>query len=130
MSSNFKDRNLKNIDVTKKITSIQCSWIKRLYDGSFHIWKLIPLKLIKKTFGDELRFNSNLSFNNSYVRHFSCFYKDILLNWKQYVQKYHETISGIFKDLWFNKLIIIGNAIVNFTKLSQKKKPIPRAISK
>ena len=100
MSSNFKDRNLKNIDVTKKITSIQCSWIKRLHDGSFHIWKLIPLKLIKKTFGDELRFNSNLSFNNSYVRHFPCFYKDIFLNWKYFAQKYHETKKSMVQQAY------------------------------
>ena len=25
ISSNFKDRNLKNVDINKKITSIQCS---------------------------------------------------------------------------------------------------------
>ena len=32
----------------------------------------------------------------------------------------HKNITKL-KNLWFNKLIIIGNAIVNFTKLSQKK---------
>ena len=81
-----------------KIASLQCSWIKRLYDDSFHEWKLIPLKLIKKSFGDELKFHSNLSFNNSYVRHFPCFYKNILLNWKQYLSTDPETISGILSQ--------------------------------
>ena len=114
-------KGLKNVDINKKIASLQCSWIKRLYDDSFHEWKLIPLKLIKKSFGDELKFHSNLSFNNSYVRHFPCFYKNILLNWKQYLSTDPETISGILsQNLWFNKHRIIDNTIVNFTKFSHK----------
>ena len=121
ISSDFKDGGLKNVDINKKIASRQCSWIKRLYDDSFHEWKLIPLKLIKKSFGDDLKFHSNLSFNNSYVRHFPSFYKNILLNWKQYLSTDPETISGILsQNLWFNKHIIIDNSFVNFTKFSQK----------
>ena len=84
-------------------------------------WKLISLKLIKKSFGDELKFHSNLSFNNSYIRHFPCFYKNILLNWKQYLSTDPETISGILsQNLWFNEHIIIDNCMVNFTNFSQK----------
>ena len=71
ISSDLKDEALKNVDMNKKIASLQCSWIKRIYDGSFHEWKLILLKPIKKSFGDEL----NLSFNKSSVRHSPCFYK-------------------------------------------------------
>ena len=82
-------------------------------------WKLISLKLIKKSFGDELKFHSNLSFNNSYIRHFPCFYKNILLNWKQYLSTDPETISGILsQNLWFNKHM--DNSIANPTKFSQK----------
>ena len=79
ISPDFKNGGLKNVDINKKIASLQCSWIKRLYDDSFHEWKLIPLKLIKKSFGDELKFHSNLSFNNSYVRIFPCFVEGVAL---------------------------------------------------
>ena len=48
ISSDFKDGVPKNVDISKKITSIECSCIKRLHGGLFHKWKLIPLKLIKK----------------------------------------------------------------------------------
>ena len=121
ISSDFKDGGLKNVDINKKVASLQYSWIKRLFNDSFHEWKLIPLKLIEKSFDDDLKFNSNLSFNNSYVRHFPSFYKNILLNWKQYLSTDPETISGILsQNLWFNKHIIISNYIVNFTKFSQK----------
>ena len=47
ISSYFKDGSLKNVVINKKIASSQCSWIKRIYDDSFHEWILIPLKLIK-----------------------------------------------------------------------------------
>ena len=70
ISSDFKDGGLKNVDINKKIVNLHCSWIKRLYDDSFHEWKLISLQLIKKSFGGALKFHSNLSFNNFYVRHF------------------------------------------------------------
>ena len=120
ISSDFKDGGLKNVDINKKIASLQCSWIKRLYDDSCHEWKLAPLKVIK-SFGDELKFHSNLSFSNSYARHFSCFYKNILLNWKQYLSTDLETISYILlQNLWFNKHKIIDNSTVNFIKFSQK----------
>ena len=75
ISSDFKDGGLQNVDINKKRASLQCSWIKRLHDYPFHEWKLIPLKLIKKRFGDDLKLHSNVSFSGSYVRHFPCFYK-------------------------------------------------------
>ena len=75
MSSDFKDKGLKNVDINRKIASHQCSWIKRLYDDSFHEWKLISLKLIKKSFADDLTFHSNLSFNNSMSNIFHAFAK-------------------------------------------------------
>ena len=37
----YKDSGLKNVDISYKVVSLQCSWIRRLND--FHEWKLIPL---------------------------------------------------------------------------------------
>ena len=59
ISSDFKDGVFKNVDINKKKSSLQCSWIKRICDDSFHEWNLISLKL--KSFGDNLKFLSNLS---------------------------------------------------------------------
>ena len=105
ISSDFKDGGIKNVGIIKKTASLQCSWI------------LIPLKLIKNLLGDNLKFHSNLSFNNSYFRNFPCFNKNISLNWEQYLSTDAETISDIFsKNLCFNKHLIIDDSIVNFTK--------------
>ena len=56
------DTLTKNIDIRKKIINLQCFWVKRLYDDSFHEWKIIPLHLISITFGKSFMFYSNLSF--------------------------------------------------------------------
>ena len=48
--------------ILNKIISLQYSWIRRLYDYSFHEWKLIPLFLIRNSFGNSFKFHSNLFF--------------------------------------------------------------------
>ena len=47
LRNSFEKSSLKNVDIDSKIASLQCSWIKRLYDDEFHEWKLIALDLIK-----------------------------------------------------------------------------------
>ena len=42
----YKHGGLKNVDITLKFISLQCSWVKRLFDNCFHNWKVIPLHLI------------------------------------------------------------------------------------
>ena len=50
LCSDFKHGGLENVNIQKKAISLQCSWVRNLYDDSFHEWKVIPLKLIKKSF--------------------------------------------------------------------------------
>ena len=50
LCNDYKYGGLKNVDLRKKIISLHCSWIKRLYDDSFHEWKIIPLHLISRSF--------------------------------------------------------------------------------
>ena len=57
LCNEYEQGGLKNVDIFSKITSLQCSWVKRLYDDSFHAWKVIPLFLIKNYLG-----NSSFSF--------------------------------------------------------------------
>ena len=51
LCNEYEQEGLKNVDIFFKITSLQCSWVKRLYDDSFHVWKVIPLFLIKNHLG-------------------------------------------------------------------------------
>ena len=117
----FKHGVLKNVNIQKKKKSLQCSWVRRLYDDSFHEWKVIPLKLIKKSFGSHFKFHSNLLFNISCINDFPSFYLDIFCNWKKYFSTNPETSLCILAQyLWFNKYIIVDNSYVNFTNFWTK----------
>ena len=59
----FKAGGLKNVDIRFKFVSLQCSWVKKLYDDCFHEWKIIPLHLLNKCFGSSFKFHSNLHFS-------------------------------------------------------------------
>ena len=79
----FQYEGFKNVDTKSKIMSLQCSLIKKLYDEIFHEWKIIiPLTLIKDTFGECFIFHSNLDFNVS-LNSFPEFYINIFHSWKR-----------------------------------------------
>ena len=47
---------LQNVDIMYKVVSLQRSWIKRLYDNSWHNWKVIPLYMIIQKLGKSFYF--------------------------------------------------------------------------
>ena len=75
MSDTFETGGLKNVDIDLKVISLQCSWVKKLYDENFHEWKVIPLHLICITFGQNFKFHSNLSCYPKLRTSFLVFYK-------------------------------------------------------
>ena len=79
----YQNGELKNVEAFFKIISIQCSWIRRLSDNSFHQWKVIPLFFVNKTFGELFKFHSNLDFSDDTVKHFLSFNKNMFLNCKK-----------------------------------------------
>ena len=60
---NHKHSGLKCTDVNFKIASLQCSWLKHLYNESLYEWKIIPLLYLKNTFGNNTKFHPNLQKN-------------------------------------------------------------------
>ena len=61
---------IKNVDLRNKITSMQCSWINRLLEHSFHDWKVIPLFLIGKHLGKNFKFPNKLDISNEILSKF------------------------------------------------------------
>ena len=61
--NNFENGRLKNVAVSSKIISLQCSWLRKLCDENFHEWKIIPSHLISKYFEKSFKFHSCLSFD-------------------------------------------------------------------
>ena len=41
LSKKYENGGLKDVDISSKVISLQCSWIKRLYYNSAHPWKYL-----------------------------------------------------------------------------------------
>ena len=85
LCNNYKAAGLKNVDIPNKTLALQCSWIGRLYNNSFHEWKLIPLYLKNPLVG-HLNFIQiyylkviKQSFSHLSIKKFFCTGKNILL---------------------------------------------------
>ena len=103
LCNDYKAGGLKDVDIPSKIIALQCSWIRRFYNNSFHEWKLIPLDLIKTSFGRSLKFHSNLLFKSNKTKFFPSFYREIILYWKKHVAMMTEIPSCILSQyLWYN----------------------------
>ena len=99
----YKAGRSKIFDVPNKIIAVQCSWIRRIYDNSFHEWKLIPLYLTEKSFGRSFKFHSNLLFKSNETKFFSSFCRETILYWKKHLAMMSEIPSCILsKYLWYN----------------------------
>ena len=72
---------IKYVDLRNMITSMQCSWVIRLFEGDCHDWNIIPLFLIDKHLGKNFKFHNNLDISNDILSKCPCFYQDIFIKW-------------------------------------------------
>ena len=80
LCNNYDNAGLKN-RYFSKIISLQCSWIKKLYNNTTPSWKVIPLHLMKTNLGINFKFHLNLDISVQKLKHFPTYYKIILKNW-------------------------------------------------
>ena len=104
--------------------SLRCSWVKRLYDESFHEWKVIPNYLITKALGDNFRFHSNLKFHNYFRNSLNStlpiFYQDLFTNWLKNLSTPVMLPSAIASQfLWHNRFIEIDGKTIYWSNFSE-----------
>ena len=68
ISKNYGERDLQNVDISNKLTNLQISWVKRLFNRCFHESKIIPLYQLKNKFGPSFKCYSNIYFNKSFLK--------------------------------------------------------------
>ena len=104
-----------------KLLALQCSWIRRLYDHSFHEWKWILLNLIENFFGRSFKFHSNLLFKSNKTKFFQSFYREIILYWEKHLAMMAEIPSCILSQyLWYNANIQVDKTSIHFSRFSKK----------
>ena len=74
LCNGYEKGGIKNVDLINKITSMQCSWIKRLFENYFFNWKVIPSFLIDKHLGKNFNFYNNIDLNNDILSKLASFY--------------------------------------------------------
>ena len=70
LCNKYENGGLKNVNISSYVISLQCSWIKRLYDNSSHPWKIIPSDLIDTYLGKNFKFLSNLCIPANKIKRF------------------------------------------------------------
>ena len=107
LRNNYENGGPKNV---YKVASLQCSWIKRLYDSNSHNWKVIPLHMIIQKLGENFLFHSNLDLNSKQINHFPQNYQEIFRKWSSNLSVLPNISSTITsRVIWFNKHIKIDN---------------------
>ena len=103
------------MDIFSKILSLQCSWVKRLYDDSFHDHKVILLFLIKSHLGKSFVFHFNLSIRQKIEKNCPKFYQEILKRWVKYLTSSPKVLSAVTSQLiWYNEYIKIDNNTISY----------------
>ena len=115
INNNYEISELKNVNIAAKVSSLQSSWIERLFDENFHDWKILPLHIIHKSLGKKFVFHSNLKVNKKLIKSFPKYYREIINTWGNKFSCQTLVPSAILSQfLWFNSQIQIGNKSVFF----------------
>ena len=110
LSNSYEDGGLKEVDVITKVSSLQCTWIKRLHDEDFHEWKIIPSYLIKTIFCENFKFYPCLDPSIRSLKNVPDFLKEMITNWAKCLSCSPSLPSAIlFQLLWFNSNIKTDN---------------------
>ena len=121
LSGSYLDGGLKNVNIKAKIISLQCSWIKRLFDNNSHNWKIIPLGFINKYLGKDFKFHSNLQIDSKYVKTFPKYFKEVINAWSRNLACKPNIPSAILSQfLWFNNFVCIHISSIYFRCFSEK----------
>ena len=77
----YEKSGIKNVALRRKITIIQCSGVKRLFEYDFHDWKVTQVFLKGKLLGKNFKFYNIIDMSNDIRSKFPSFYQDILIKW-------------------------------------------------
>ena len=69
INNNYENGGL-NVNIAAKISSLQSSWIKKLFDENCHDCKILPFHIIHKSLGKKFVFHSNLKVNKNLTKVF------------------------------------------------------------
>ena len=112
----MKKGDIKNVDLRNKTTSIQCSWVKRLFEDDFHEWKVITLFLIGKHLRKNFKFHNNIDISNDILSKFPSLYQGIFIKWiNNFTSKSNFPSMILSEVIWFKSDIKVDSKPVYFS---------------
>ena len=121
LCNTHENGGLKSAHIPNKLTSLQCSWIKRLYDTTTHCLTITPSLLIRKKLGKNFIFHSSLSINPNKIKEFPTYYHHILIKWENHFSSSSSLPSSVaFQYLCHNKYFKIADKTIFSSSLSAK----------
>ena len=122
LCNDYKDGGLKSVDIVHKINVLKCSWIQKLYNDSFHEWKIIPLRYINRYSSKHFKFHSNLNISPNVLYNFPSYYKDTIQSWIKCFSHPPTTTSVIASlYLWFNSNIKVNKKVAFYKEFSENQ---------
>ena len=119
--NSYGNGGLKDVDIFHKTISLECSWIRRLFEDNFHDWKVILSFLIKKKFAENFKIHSNLDITKFSLNNFPCLYKEILTRRSKYLSFPVSLPSKITSQFsWFSIYIKVDRKCIYFRDFSKK----------
>ena len=116
LCNGYENGGLKTLDIRNKITSIQCSWIKRLFEDDFHDGKVITPFLIGKHLGKKFKFHNNIDLSKDILLKFLSIYQNIFIKLIiNYTDKPTLPSMILYEFIWFNSNIKVGSRPVQPT---------------
>ena len=105
INDNYENGGLKNVNIAV-ISSLQSSWIKRLFDENFHDGKILALHIIHNSLRKKFVFHSNLKVNKELTKNFPKYYREVINTWGSKLSCQILVPSAILSQfLWFNSQI-------------------------
>ena len=119
LCNGYEKGGMKNVDLRNKVTSMQCSWVKRVFEDDFLDRKVTTLLLIDKHLGKNFKFHNNIDISNDIPSKFTSFYQDIFIKWiNNFISKLTLPLMILSNFIWFNSNIEIDSKPVHFSFFS------------
>ena len=109
MIGNYEEGGYKDVDISTKPTALKITWIRRLLDGNYYPWKIIPESLFAPVSRYSFfHFNSKLSDSCLCIKEkpFPNFYKQLVDLWIRVSYQEPSNDTEICNQALWNNLLI------------------------
>ena len=111
----YERGGLKDIDIEKRVKALRISWVRRLYDGTEHEWKIIP-----KFFLDKI--SKNIFYPNLKIK-LKCkipmFYKNVIKDWEEIAVCNPLTMCNVMmQPICYNGKILVNGEEIKWESAS------------